>query len=96
MEQVDDKRQTRREAGTQSHGTSTRGSARPPNHGAPHELLVRIGTSLVRIDPATLDTVTFGEPGTLPAGVEHLVWQGDDLYASVDADLYRIVRVGLP
>lgn len=59
-------------------------------------LWVVLGTSLVRIDPATLEMVTFGEPGTLPAGVEHLVWQGDDLYASVDADLYRIARVGLP
>lgn len=55
-----------------------------------------VGASLVRIDPRTLDTVTFGSPDSLPAGIEHLVWQGADLYASVGADLYRIARVGLP
>lgn len=53
------------------------------------------GTSLVRFDPLTLEPVTYGGSGTLPAGVDHLVWQGDDLYASVAADLYRIARVGL-
>jgi hypothetical protein len=57
-------------------------------------LWVVSGTSLVRIDPMTLETVTFAT--NLPAGIEHLVWQGDDLYGSVGADLYRFARVGLP
>ena len=54
------------------------------------------GTSLARIDPTTLETVAFGQPDGMPAGIEHLVWQGDDLYASVGPDLYQIARVGLP
>ena len=59
-------------------------------------LWVVVGTSLVRIDPVTLELVTFGQPGDMPAGLDLLVWQGDDLYASSGADLYRIARVGLP
>ncbi len=55
-----------------------------------------IGTSLVKIDLQTLDTVTFGQEGSLPVGVETLAWQGKDLYASAGADLYKIERVGLP
>ena len=55
-----------------------------------------IGTTLFRIDPRTLELVMFGQAGTLPAGLEFLVWQGDDLYATVGPDLYRLVRVGLP
>lgn len=54
-----------------------------------------LGASLVRIDPLTLDTVTFGKPGSMPADIENLVWQGDDLYGSSGADLFRITRVGL-
>jgi hypothetical protein len=59
-------------------------------------LWIVVDRSLVRIDLLTLEMVTFGQPGSMPANLDLLVWQGDDLYATVGPDLYRITRVGLP
>jgi hypothetical protein len=51
--------------------------------------------SLVRIDPQSLETTVFGQPGSVPAGVDHMVWQGPDLYLAAATRLYRIAHVGL-
>jgi hypothetical protein len=61
-----------------------------------HSFWVVIDRSLVRIDPLTFKMVTFGPTATMPADLDLLVWQGDDLYASAGPNLYRIARVGLP
>jgi outer membrane protein assembly factor BamB len=57
---------------------------------------VVIDRTLERIDPVTLQTVAFGKAGQVPADLEFILWQGEDLYATVGAELYRIARVGLP
>ncbi|HEY4176129.1 MAG TPA: hypothetical protein VGM90_04835 [Kofleriaceae bacterium] len=59
-----------------------------------NSLWATIGTSLVRIDTRTLEMVTFGGP-VIPPGVDNLVWQGDDLYATAGTTLYRFARIGL-
>lgn len=51
-----------------------------------------IDSTLVRIDPYELAVTPFG---AMPSGVEHLAWQGRDLYMTVGADLWRARNVGV-
>lgn len=50
---------------------------------------------LTRIDFDTLATVGIGEAGSILHDAEHLVWQGDDLYYIVHAELRRILHAGV-
>jgi hypothetical protein len=52
-----------------------------------------IDNRLVRFDPETLDDVTVAKD--LPPEADNLTWQGNDLYFSSKAELFRIRHIGV-